>query len=159
MSFAVVDFECFPNKIIKELAIYMDGYCFNHCFLPPTAKIPTNVKKQITWITQKLHYIEWTAGNIPYDQLQCVLQYYLCNSVERRIEVFTKGEEKCAILTELLNGVVRVTNLEQLGCPKFDTISELGLSCGYFPFRHQKTTHCAERKARAFGLWLNNHIN
>ena len=74
--------------------------------------------------------------------------------------IFAKGLEKCNLLSNYL--CKDVENLDDLGCPK---ISELlnnldtDWDCSNYPYRHEKTFHCAEKKAYAFGIWTLDHFD
>lgn len=160
MSAIVIDIECFSNNIIKELGIYKEGITTGLSFLPSS-----NLKStpQDAYLTKNLHYMSWNSGTYSYEILDDIVQEY--KNLEK-VEFFAKGEEKCKFLSNLFNGV-QFTNLEDYGCPKVTELSFVdeedhkfcdGFICSSYPFRHQYTHHCAERKAYMYGQWTVTHF-
>ena len=77
-------------------------------------------------------------------------------------EVFSKGFEKCRLLTRLLGQ--NVENLDDYGCQKIQGLVGEGKTdssciCSRYPFRHKTRIHCAERKAKVYGEWSMQHLN
>ena len=74
-------------------------------------------------------------------------------------EVFAKGLEKCRLLSRLRGQ--NVENLDDYGCPKYrDLDGEANSSwmCSTYLLRHITRLHCAERKAKVYGVWAMQHL-
>ena len=150
MSLVVVDVEYVEKNIVKELALYIDGAVYGYSFKPPKNFQPT---KQAHWVTENLHGIEWKSGQLDYESIPRIL-----NIVKlQRAEVFAKGQEKCKVVANLLN--MHVENLDDYGCPKIQQFQpeQMGF-CISYPLRHRSRFHCAEKKVRAYGNWMKQHL-
>ena len=79
-----------------------------------------------------------------------------------KAEVFAKGFERRSLLTRLLGR--NVENLDDYGCPKIQElirerkVNSSGI-CSSYLFRHKTRLHCAQRKAKVFGVWAMQHLN
>lgn len=163
MSVVVIDIECFNNEIVKELGLFQDNIVTGYSFLPPEECPKSRNVCQDAWLTKNLHLMDWDSGTFPYDVLKEVVQSV---TKDQNCEFFAKGFEKCKVLSSIFEGK-HFTNLEHFGCPTVSDLSfidENGLFCDSFrctsyPFRHQYTTHCAERKALLYGQWTKNFFN
>ena len=105
-----------------------------------------------------LHGIAWSSGKLDYHKLIAV--FYDIKVMNA--EVFTKGFEKCRLLTRLLGQ--NVESLDDYGCPKTQDVVAEGkvdssLICCSHPFRHKTRLHCAESKAKVFEEWAMQHLN
>lgn len=176
MTAVVVDIECMNKNIVKEIGIYHTGYCIGIALLPPEekAKLSDSDRKQNSWLTRHFHYMSWDDGKVKYSSLPHLVDVYgplSTNSIQRlrvpsdenevrddestgEVEYFAKGDIKCKILKEIFG--LNFINLEEFGCPLFSKLSANGGTCRNFGYRHQQSTHCAEKKARAFGVWTTN---
>ena len=152
MSLIVLDIELPEQNIIKELGLYIDGSLQGFSFSPSkTCKLK---KKQTTWNTNHLQGIAWSSGKLDYYKLFVV--FYDIKLMQA--EVFTKGLEKCRLLTRLLRQIVE--NLDDYGCPKIQDLVKTNSSwdCSSYLFRHKTMLHCVERKAKVYGDWAKQHL-
>ena len=154
MTFVFVDVELFHDNVVKELAFYNNERVDSYTFGPPYTfqSCSKEERKQNSWLTQNLHLIGWNAGQLPYTELTDVVVKYIHID-----EFYAKGTEKCKMLETIFP--VEFTNIEEFGCPKLGEISKDAGKCRSFPYRHDKILHCAERKARAYGVWLEDFLD
>ena len=127
MSCIVLDIELTEKNINKELGLFLDGSVQGFSFCPPKAFKPN---KQTTWNTRHLHGFAWRCGKLDFEKLFAV--FYDIRLVNA--EVFTKGLEKCRLLTNLLGR--NVENLDDCGCPKIHDLVKMDSSwiCSSYPF-------------------------
>ena len=146
MSCIVLDIELTEKNIIKELGLFIDGSVQGFSFCPPKTFKPN---KQTTWNTRHLHGIAWSSGKLDYEKLFAV--FYDIKVMNA--EVFAKGLERYRLLIAFLGQ--NVENLDDYGCPKIqDLVKTDSLwNCSSYPFRHKTRLDCAERKAKAYGVW------
>ena len=150
MSCIVLDFELADKNVIEELGVFIDGSVQGFSFCPPKNFQPN---KQMTWNTKHLHGIAWSSGKLDYDKLFAV--FYDIKVMNA--EVFSKGLEKCRLLTTLLGQ--NVENLDEYGCPKIqDLVTNSFWMCSSYLFRHKTRLHCAERKPKVYGDWAMQHL-
>ena len=154
MSLIVLDIELTEKNVIIELGLFIDGSVQGFSFCPPKTFKPN---KQTTWSTNHLHGIGWSSGKLEYEKLFAV--FYDIKVMNA--EVFAKGIEKCRLLSRLLGQ--NVENLDDYGCPKFQDLAGEGKVdslwiCSSYPFRHKTRLHCAERKAKVYGVWAMQHL-
>ena len=157
----VLDFEGFRSKksdfIVKELAITCNNYTDTISFSPPHSfnSLTLSEQKSYQWVSKYLHGLDWEKGDYPYCYLKQILQ-----SVVLRFplsDFYAKGVEKTDTLQKLLQR--KVTNLEDLLCPKIEHLSFYretpicDLHSTTCPKR-QKNKHCARKKAQLFYYWL-----
>ena len=149
----VLDVEPADSKVIKDMGDIFAGKVQVYCFQPPKKYKST---KQTFWFTKNLHGIMWNSGNLDYSELPN------CLSKNMKAEVFAKGSEKCKTFSNLFGKEVK--NLDGHGCPKFKNVmvnpktEEKTWICTNYPFRHKSTHHCAERKAKVFGVSIMHHL-
>ena len=146
MSLVVFYIECLEGKIVKELGVFKDGIVLGFSFLPPKDYQPTF---QARWNTKNLHGINWSSGKLEYIELSSIIHHYCSPTTE----YFAKGLEKCNL---------EVENLDDLGCPKVSKLLnnlDTDWDCSNYPHRHEKSFHCAEKKAYAFGIWTLDHFD
>ena len=131
--------------------------CFQgrNCFgiqFPATQRQPPTF--QARWNTKNLHGINWSSGKLEYIELSSIIHHYCSPTTE----YFAKGLEKCNLLSNYL--CKDVENLDDLGCPKVSKLPnnlDTDWDCSNYPYRHEKSFHCAEKKAYAFGIWTLDH--
>ena len=121
----VLDFEGFRSKksgfIVKELAITCKNYTDTISFSPPHSfnSLALSEQKSYQWVSKYLHGLDWEKGDYPYCYLQQILR-----SVVLRFplsDFYAKGVEKTDTMQKLLQR--KVTNLEDLLCPKIEHLS------------------------------------
>ena len=151
MSCIVLDIEQTEKNIIRELGRFFEGSVQGFSFCPPKTFKPN---KQSTWNTRHLHGIAWSSGKLDYDKFFAV--FYDIKVMNA--EVFTKGFEKCRLLTSLLGQ--NEENLDDYGRPKIQDIIKTDSLwiCSSYPFRHKTSLDCAERKAKVYGEWAMQHL-
>ena len=141
MSLNVLDIECIENNIVKELGVYKDGRTVGYFFLPPKKFKPTS---HSSWCTEHLDGISWSNGYKKYTELE---KKTLKNLEARETALFAKDYKKCKILSEFLETKINI--LDDYACPKVQFLyfndKEYDWRSSSYPFRHIKTTHCAER--------------
>ena len=113
MSLIVLDIELTEKNVIKELGLFIDGSVQGFSFCPPKTFKPN---KQTTWNTNHLHGIAWKSGKLEYEKLFVV--FYDIKVMNA--EVFSKGFQKCRLLTRLLGQ--NVENLDDYDCPKIQDL-------------------------------------
>ena len=147
MSPVVFDIECLEGQIVKELGVFEDGIVLGYSLTQTKIYKPTF---QAKWITKTLHGINWKNGKLEYTELSSIIHQHCSPTTE----YFAKGLEKCNLLLKYLSKDVE--NLDDFGCPKFSKLLnnlDTDWDCSNYPYRHQKTFHCAEKKAYAYGIW------
>ena len=98
-----------------------------------------------------MHGIVWNRGRLDFRELSNILPTAV------KGEYFAKGTEKFKILGSLLDEDVE--NLEDHGCPKVqELVDKKNWICLSYPFTHNTTLHCAERKAKLFGNWIMHYL-
>ena len=113
MSLVVLDFECFENKIMKELGVYKNGQTVGYSFLPPREFKATS---QSVWCTKHLHGISWSSDQEKYTELEKVLKKLKAPETE----FFAEGYEKRKILSEICE--IKVTNFDDYACPNVQNL-------------------------------------
>ena len=151
MSCIVPFIELTDKNIIKELGLFFDGSVKGFSFCPPNTFKPN---KQTTWNTSQLHGIAWSSGKMEYEKLFAV--FYDIKVVNAG--VFAERLEKCRLLITFFGQ--NLENLDDYGCPKIpDVVKTDSLwNCSSYPFRHKTRLHCAERKAKVYGEWVEQHL-
>ena len=188
------DFECFQNEhgqIVKEFgSVEIKGFgndsaCINNSqqdscptvtlpyghriishfiFGPPHSsdKLAEKWKRVNQWIVANLHGIGWADGQVDYVELEHIVR----RVIGAQTVVFTKGQEKCALLAKILNEPsVTIINIEELGMPRIvDLPVPFIIYCCWYHsavFRGMATkNHCALGKADIYAQWLlDNHQN
>ena len=88
----------------------------------------------------------WSSGKLDYEKLFAV--FY--DIKVKNADVFSKGPEKCRLLTRLIGQ--NVETLDDYGCPKIQGLvktDSLWIFSSY-PFQHKTRLHCAEKKAKVY---------
>ena len=85
----------YNDFVFKELAIVplqQDPQPLVFLFDPPCPwnSLPASYKSQNCWLMHNYHAIAWTAGDIPYEELRCILQETLSGART----IYVKGMEK-----------------------------------------------------------------
>ena len=155
----VIDMECFRSRnrqwIVKEIAVYgdyLDSVILQKPY--PFQTLPCNIQKSYSWLTNNPHGLCWNAGNYPYDRLPSFIE-----SIKLRYPkslFYAKGIEKGKFLSDLFDR--DFYDLEDLGCPRIDQLKTSNIYCCNSSLFHSSGTHCARKKAKAFGSWLQNYI-
>ena len=70
-------------------------------------------------------------------------------------EKFAKGTENFKIIGSLMEK--QLENMEDLGPPKVQVVENIWI-CQSYPFRHNTTLHCADRKAKLIGNRIMQHL-
>lgn len=156
----VLSIECLRGLgngfIIKELAIielkHNDEQNIQnlHFEAPyPSYLLPNYIRRTNRWITRTLHGMEWGDGYIPYSKLKILLS----DAIGSDKNIFAKGSENCAILSNILGR--EVSNLEIFGCPKVDDIDIPMVSCIW----NHRSKSCAINKGLKYASWLYQQCN
>ena len=147
----VIDAELFCSSVVKELAVCTPTFSRCVSFLPPTfwENLTKKETKVNQFLTERVHNLRWDSGNLPYWYLPIVVELFHPPNVQ----LFSKGSQKCQVLSELFKCDVR--NLEELGCPRIGQLShESNIQCEAYPQSHTNTLHCAQLKAKTYYNWL-----
>ena len=148
----VVDVELFHGEIIKELAICTSTFSRCISFLPPKhLEVNKKSTKVNSYLSAKLHKIQWLSGQFSYEDLSVVVNLFTVPGVQ----LYAKGSVKCRILSEIFQREIK--NLEELGCPAIAQFDKISLLCEAYPVKHRNNLHCAQRKAKTFYSWLQTH--
>ena len=105
--------------------------------LPPGAAVHA---PELQLQARKTHHLDWRSiGTFRHDQVDRALSFLRIrlNVQLEDLEFFAKGSEKANLLAHYLGSV---TDLDQVGCPRYQDLTELG-----------RTTL---NKAVAYGSWL-----
>jgi len=106
-----------------------------------TFSLPTGASKNRNDLVVQAacsHGLDWRVpGNFRHDEVEKAFEFVHSRLQHSHLEYFAKGSEKCKLLESYLP---TVTDLDTVGCPKFDTLSQL-----------PRTTL---QKALVFGQWL-----
>ena len=151
----VVDIECFPQNVIKELAFANPYFSTAVSFKPPYSSedCTSDESKQNEWATRNIHRINWNSGQFYYSELKSVVDFM---SVKGSSRLYAKGFEKCQILSNLFN--LPFINLDDLDCPNVKNLTGkyAHSACDAFPHVHSNSNHlhCAHKKAKLFLQWL-----
>lgn len=100
----VIEVQFLKNKNgdfwIKELCVLKDGFKAIYVFLPPHSwsELPDHVQRENRFIEDYLHQLVWEEGTTDYANLKGILLHL----TEDSKFIFTKGEEKAKILSEIL---------------------------------------------------------
>ena len=151
MSWIVLDIELTEKNVIKELGLFIDGSLQRFSICPPKT---SKHNRQTTWNTSHLHIIAWSSEKFDYIQLFAV--FYDIKVMNA--EMSAKGLTKCRLLTTLLGQ--HVENLDDYGGPKVQSHVSTDSSwiCARYPFRHQTSLHCSQRKAKVYVGWAMQHL-
>ena len=106
MSLIALDIQVTEKNIIKELGLYTNGSLQRFSIRQPKTCKP-NI--QTSWNTSHLHGIAWSSGKLVYDKLFAILH----DMKVVNAKVFSKGLEKCRLLTRYLGQ--NVTTLDDYG--------------------------------------------
>ena len=153
----VIDFEGFRffNQpfIVKELSVRGFDYSDTIFLKPPFPihLISIKAQKSYTWITNKIHGLNWDSGNYEYSFLYC---FFLSLKIRfPNIIVYTKGNEKCLFLQNFFTWVI---DLDHLNCPK---ASDFPQNCSSSCLNHSvffSRDHCSREKSNLFFHWLSH---
>lgn len=169
MRLVVLDVEAFTFGgsvwVIKELA-----GCCNYSILQASFKSPKSWyelspadQKSVTYQTENVHGIHWVEGDLEASDLLCALETFIVVPADGGSCYFAKGAEKCKILSGIIGQPV--CDLELLGCPAIDIVSEESLDayakCLCFAKTHNKPKyrHCAAKKVNALYNWLARYLD
>ena len=91
------------NFIFKEvcvLSMEKDAQPIVLSFKPPFSWYYLSKEDKLcnTWLSRKFHGLRWDDGEIPYDELQNTLKFFL----KPAMRIFVKGSEKLRHLSDLL---------------------------------------------------------
>ena len=156
MSLILLDIELTEKNIFEDLGFYIDGSLQEFSFCPPKTCKPN---KQTTWNTSHLHRLAWSSGKPDYDKL--VFVFYDIKVM--KAEVFTKGVEKCRLLTRLLGQ--NVENLDDYGYTNLQDLDGEGKTdsswiCSSYPFQHKnKASLCREENKGVWRLGYATFVN
>ena len=128
------------RKYLKQLAYHVPVTCELDLF---TFSLPTesyHCRLELTKQAHHSHGLLWSQrGDFRSDQVPLAFSAIFTTLLLRPVELkfYAKGLEKCRLLEQW---VTEVCNLDDIGCPRFEILSELS-----------KTT---DHKAQVFGIWL-----
>jgi hypothetical protein len=155
----VIDIECFQHRnqacVVKEMAVYgdyLDSIVFREA--QPFHTLPFIVQKIYSWLTNNLHGLSWHTGDYPYDRLLSFVE-----SIKLRYPksfLFAKGLEKSKFLSRLFER--DFYDLNDFGCPRIDQLKHSNIYCRSSSPARSSGTHCARKKANAFGIWIQKYF-
>ena len=143
----VLDIELGDDNVIRELAVFIDGKFQGYSFCPPKKYKST---KQAFCCTRNLHGIVWNSGCLDYSELLSIL------AIAVKGEYFAKEQKNARFLAIFWKNRWEIWKITTVPMLKFSLIENW--VCSSYPFRHQATLHCAERKAMNFGVWTMQHL-
>lgn len=115
----------------------------------PWLNLPPKFKSSNLWLVRNHHGIPWSAGDIPYDQLEEQLNNRLMNATY----IFVKGIQKKMWLEQNLQLSSTIINLQDIGCPTLKTLRVS--TCIFFNYhRHVPNHHCAAENGRQLRMWF-----
>ncbi|XP_043284952.1 uncharacterized protein [Venturia canescens] len=143
----LVDVQGFQyhNFIVKELAVAplnSPDYPLVFLFQPPTpwSEIPARYKGVNLWLERNYHRLRWSAGDVPYDEVENVLRSVLRDAST----VYVKGEQKQRWLEQFGFNARDVVD-----CPSLRTSCKLAAACP-----HHDSPHCALRNVLLLRIYL-----
>jgi len=172
---AIVEIECLrgvnETLTVKEIGLLHSNCMDSMIFKPPQTREPKESFKHNDWIRKNLNGFVWNQGNAEYEELPKILY----RIAKRFPMLFTKGAEKVKMIRELIEEGRRVLgefqgpqqqqqqnfqviNLDDIGCPRFATITAPVVRC-LFHYQMPQSFQCALEKASRFHYWLENRNN
>lgn len=121
VDFLIIDIQGFniPQFTPKELC-YMDSNRskFGHFLFKPAVvsfqQLSSFEKKQIRWLQNNYSHIEYSSGNVAYEDMDIILKN-ICHSYNK---IYVKGHQKYDFVKKFTNNVI---NLERYdGVPNFE---------------------------------------
>ena len=138
----VIDFQAFksPNNefIVKEVASFNGSQSLHCVFLPPCEfhELIIDCQRQVSWLSNKHHHLNWSDGYAPLDKLQELLGV----AVRGAEQIYVKGREKA----EFIENCLRQQQL--LHYPMVCEFAEqpaLTARSPHCPFHRHSKTFCA----------------
>lgn len=139
----VVEVQFFRDKNnkywIKELCILKDGFKALFVSLPPHDwdELPKKLKKVNQYSEERLHQLLWEEGTTEFNDMEGLLKHKTRDSKY----IFTKGEEKSRILSEILGRDVVDLTFET---PSYQKMEARVKKCLY---RNHNVNFCAYANA------------
>ena len=135
-AFIGMEGYCLPSGfILKELCIIYPNNEFDHfLFKNPDLKLTKADKRTIRYTTEHLNELQYEDGNIPYEQIETIL-----NSVKDFI-IYTYSEIAVKNLQKYLPTTV-IKNIQQYGFIMPKTLPESGC------FRKHCQRYCGKAKS------------
>lgn len=93
----VQGFKVEKNKfIVKELAAYNGSKTAHYIFKPPFSMklLPPDLEKQVKWLTNNYHCIDWDEGHTPFFYFGKIIQ----KLTENEEIIHVKGAEKAEFI-------------------------------------------------------------
>ena len=141
VSCIVLDAEFADINVTNKLGVLIDENVQGYSFCPPRKyKSP----KQTDWCTKNLNRIVWSKGRLNYLERP--------NNLYGDVKSghFAKRTENGTVLGSLMGK--KVENMDDHVSPKVqDLVDKEMWICSSYPFWHETTHHCPERKANLFG--------
>ena len=145
--------NAFTFKEIAITALVEDAVPSVYLFEPPYqwTSLPVNFQCQNSWLTRNYHGMAWEVGEIPYADVQEVMQRQLRNASK----VYVKGLEKKKWVGNL---VPNVCNLEDLGCPSLRNLGSRKKWCTHHTICDKPV--CAAYNVEILKEWfLNRNVS
>ena len=100
------------------------------------------------WCIRNLHIFVCNSGRLDYGELANILRRNL------KGEHVPKKQKNARLMKE------NVEDFDHHGWLKVEDLvdEETTWICWFYPLRHKKTLHCANRKAKLFGNWIMHHL-
>jgi hypothetical protein len=138
--------KCLP----KEIVICSNNHLSQFVVKPPQKLCDFSQKDRclINWATNYYHNIPWATGELLLNDLPLVLS----KETSTYSQIFTKGREKAAYLSQLLNRPVE--DLSAFGCPSIRK-SAHEKPC---EIHFKQTAHCALVNAKTLQQWIAKHL-
>ena len=152
----VVDIQGFKRSyndfVFKELAILplqQDAQPLVFLFEPPCScsSLPGRYKSENLWMIHNYHGINWTAGDVPYEEVRPLLQ----ETLRGANVIYVKGLEKKMWLDKYL---LSVQNLEEFNCPSLQKLKSQTLPYTTCTHHTYYSENCAVRNVMILRDWI-----
>lgn len=159
MKIVTVDMQGFnlPEFVVKEMAIFDGKRTAHFLFKPPkpwSCIDDQSVKNNIKYLQNNVHCLNYSSGNIDYEQLPDILQKYLLDEGVDRI--YVKGAQKKTLLEEFLASsdiqieIIATDWMQE--CPVM--FSEKPLCMNHCIKSHTKKCKCSVNNCQILYNWI-----
>lgn len=156
-SAAILDVECVlahDNKyLIKEMSVIdTDSWATQHWIFKHSSSTQNAKSRSVNkWLERHYHRLSLDCGDVQFEELGRIL-----NSLKFD-QIHVKDEHKQRLISEYIPHM-KVTNLEEFGCPRLDQLYPDDSSSHPYCIFHKSlnSEHCTYYKAFVLCKWFTN---